>query len=170
MWVVCLWGEDGLTGEPSTQRSIFHWLRAAPKRPESQMLRAAKVFTKVTCVLASASLRLLSLWPLRLSRALWRCLSSCRFFFSRRCCSRLCLLVTWKRRLRGELLAQGTQMLPAEGSCRANGYQGHRLPLSKNREKPPNRPEVVISHHGSNLHLRFYPLAELVNEINSFSS
>lgn len=37
---------------------------------QSQMLRAAKVFTKVTCVFASASLRLLSLWPLLLSRAL----------------------------------------------------------------------------------------------------
>ena len=47
------------------------------------MLRAAKVFTKVTWALASASLLLLSLWPL-LSRALCRCLSSCRFFFSSR--------------------------------------------------------------------------------------
>lgn len=36
----------------------------------SQMLRAAKVFTKVTCALVSASLLLLSLWPLLLPRAL----------------------------------------------------------------------------------------------------
>ena len=56
------------------------------------MLRAAKVFTKVTWALASASLLLLSLWLL-LSGALWRCLSSCRLFFSGRCCSRLCLFV-----------------------------------------------------------------------------
>lgn len=66
---------------------------------EHQMFRAAKVFTKVTCVFTSASLLLASLWLFLLSRALWRCLSSCRFFFSSRCCSLRCLFVTWKRRV-----------------------------------------------------------------------
>lgn len=57
----------------------------------SQMLRAAKVFTRVTCALVSVSLG-----PLLLSRALCRCRSSWRFFFSSRCCSFLCLFVTFE--------------------------------------------------------------------------
>lgn len=71
----------------------------SPLGAEHQMFRAAKVFTKVTCVFTSASLLLASLWLFLLSRALWRCLSSCRFFFSSRCCSLRCLFVTWKRRV-----------------------------------------------------------------------
>lgn len=138
---VTLW-EVGLPGEPATRRS-FPFRSSRLPEGQSQMLRAAKVFTKVTCVFASASLRLLSLWPLLLSRALWRCLSSCRFFFSSRCCSRLCLLVTWKRRP-CELPALRTQVPPGQGDTRGGQIQEVMgLLLSKNRENPPNTPEVM---------------------------
>lgn len=92
LWA-CSWALSGhLAGTPGLQ-----CLSSTSQGPESQMLRAAKVFTKVTCVFTSASLLLTSLWLLLLSRALWRCLSSCRFFFSSRCCSLRCLFETWKR-------------------------------------------------------------------------
>lgn len=112
----------------------FHSLLTTPGRRWRQMLRAAKVFTKVTCSLASASL-LLSLWLLLLSRALRRCRSSCRFFFSKRCCSRRCLFVTWKRR-------RWVSRLRKE----VRGWQRQRAQLPstrQNRENPPTRPNMM---------------------------
>lgn len=129
-----------LLGKPGTRHSTFRSLLTSPRGAGSQMLRAAKVFTKVTCVLASASLRLLSLWPLLLSRALWRCLSSCRFFFSRRCCSLLCLLVTWKRR---QVSCPHGDPLPKADTGLTDRERGHTPPLSKNTENPPIRPELM---------------------------
>ena len=134
---------------------------------QSQMLRAAKVFTKVTWVLTSASLLLLSLWLLLLSRALWRCLSSCRFFFSSRCCSRLCLFVTWKRRLPPESPARGHSLHQWTGNAGLTDAKGTDCLSTRTEKTHLTDQKWVISHYCSNLHLNLYPPAELANKINS---
>lgn len=62
----------------------------------SHIFRAAMVFTKVIWLSESTSVLLLSAQLLLLAKTFCRCLSSCLFFFSSRCCSFFCFLNTWE--------------------------------------------------------------------------
>lgn len=115
-----------MAGKPCLQRRYILHLSG----PESQMFRAAKVFTKVTCVFMSASLLPVSLLPFLFSRALRRCLSSWRFFFSSRCCSRRCLFVTWNRQEQhGSLLLQDSSPRDQNFFCSCSNTLGNLCPL-----------------------------------------
>lgn len=55
---------------------------------------------------------------------------------------------------------------PAEERRGADRGKGHTLPFNNRRGNPPNWPKIIF-HHCSNLHLNFYPFAQLANKINS---
>lgn len=130
------------------------------------MLRAAKVFTKVTWAPASASLLLLSLWLLLLASALGRCRSSCRCCFSSRRCSLRCLLLTWKRRPLGEQPARLTRAAACSRETRGWRMQRAQTASHWEQRKTHWRPKLLCFPFSLKFTFKLIPLAELANKIS----
>lgn len=94
-------------------RSVSFAFLSRMLRTISHIFRAVMAFTKVIWLSESVSLLLLSAQLLLLAKTFCRCLSSCLFFFSSRCCSFFCFFDTWKGKYENKV--ENSHLLPSWG-------------------------------------------------------